>query len=393
MTELPLEFDRRRAGWWVLGLLLAGALAFFFYSFVGTFVLGLFVYYGARPIFVRFQRFLSSDAAATLTLLCIVLPVLAFLGYTTLVALREFSAVVGPDIANVALKRLFDEHQSLAALVRSPSQYLSQFGNLGGVQNGLTQVLSIVSTIANGLLHLTLALTFAFFLYRDGDRLETWFSAEVGGTDTAVYAYASAVDQDLSTVYFGNVLTVFLVTVVAVVVYNGYSAVAPDPVSMPFPTLLAILTGLATFIPLVVGKVVYLPVAAYLGWQAARTDSSLLVYPAAFLVVSFLVLDILPQTVLRPYISGKTLHRGLILFSYILGTALFGWYGLFLGPFLAVLLVQFANIPLGKLVRGEPLTPHPSPVLSIGSNPPSNSTPRPGPTPESPGGGGPEDSG
>jgi hypothetical protein len=46
-TDFSLDADRRRVGWWLVAVVLLGAVGLFFYSFVGTFVLGLFVCYGA----------------------------------------------------------------------------------------------------------------------------------------------------------------------------------------------------------------------------------------------------------------------------------------------------------------------------------------------------------
>jgi hypothetical protein len=46
-----------------------------------------------------------------------------------------------------------------------------------------------------------------------------------------------------------------------------------------------------------------------------------------------------------------------VLFAYILGPVVFGWYGLFLGPLLLVLVVHLARIVLPELVRGESPTP------------------------------------
>jgi hypothetical protein len=45
-----------------------------------------------------------------------------------------------------------------------------------------------------------------------------------------------------------------------------------------------------------------------------------------------------------------------VLFAYVLGAALFGWYGLFLGPLLLVLAAQSANVVLPELLHGERLT-------------------------------------
>jgi len=67
-------------------------------------------------------------------------------------------------------------------------------------------------------------------------------------------------------------------------------------------------------------------------------------FPVAFLVVSFVVVDYVPDQLLRPYVSGRTLHVGAVMLAYTLGPFLFGWYGIFLGPFVLVVLYEFARI-------------------------------------------------
>jgi len=369
-TTLSLPVDRRRAGWWLVAAALAGAVAFFLFSFVGTFVLGLFVYYGARPVNRRIQRHVDSyGIAATVTLLFIVLPTLALLGYTAFMAGRELTAAVGSDVVTQVLERLPGNQQSVAEALGNLPGLVGQLSQVSEIREGLATALGVLGTVSTGLLHLTLALTLAFFLFRDGHRLQSWYRREVGGRDTAAYAYLADVDADLEVVYFGNVLTVLAVTIASILIYNGYNFLAPAAVTLPAPTLLAILTGLATFVPLVVGKIVYLPTAGYLAWRATAAGPDLLVYPVGFLVVAFLLLDIVPQSIVRPYISGQTLHEGAVLFSYILGAALFGWYGLFLGPLLLVLVVQFANLVLGDLLHGLPVSPAPTARTTLGTDP------------------------
>lgn len=369
-TRVSLDIDRRRGGWWLVAAVLVGVVGFFVLSFIGTFVLGVFVYYGARPVNRRVRRRVGSRSrAATITLLFIVLPTLALLGYAGFVAWGEFTAVLGPDAVNLLLRRLPGNQQSLAGVMGNLPQLVNRLGQISGIRQALTSALGVLGTISNGLLHLTLALTFAFFCFRDGSRLRAWYREEVGGRDTAAYSYLAGVDADLEVVYFGNVLTVLAVTIGSIFVYNVYNLLAPAPVTLPFPTLLAVLTGLATFIPLVVGKVVYVPAGVYLLWRAIGADASLLVYPIGFGVVAFLLLDIIPQSIVRPYISGQTLHEGAVLFAYILGAALFGWYGLFLGPLLLVLVVQFANVVLGDLLGGLPFSPAPTGATDLGTDP------------------------
>ena len=368
-TALP-DVEKRRAGWWIVAAALTAVVGFVVYSFVGTFVLGVFVYYGTRPVNRRLRtRVDSRGLAATLTLLCIVLPVLALLAYTGFVAIDEFGTVAGSEAVRQLLRRLLGEGSSLTSVLQNPRQAVDQLASVPQFQQGVGAALGTLGTVSNALLHLTLALAFAFFCFRDGHRLEAWYRTEVGGRDTAAYGWLAGTDADLEVVYFGNVLTVLGVTVAAVVAYNGYTLLAPPPVALPFPTLLAVLTGLATFVPLVVGKLVYVPATALLAYRALQTDTDLLVYPVGFLVVAFLFLDLLPQSVLRPYFSGQTLHEGAVLFAYVLGAVLFGWYGLFLGPLLLVLVAQFANVVLGDLLAGGPYTAAATGATTLGTDP------------------------
>ncbi|MEF8868776.1 MAG: AI-2E family transporter, partial [Haloarculaceae archaeon] len=53
----------------------------------------------------------------------------------------------------------------------------------------------------------------------------------------------------------------------------------------------------------------------------------------------------------------------------VLGAAYFGWYGLFLGPLLAVLGVQLLKQVLPDLVGGDPFVPERDEGVEIGSDP------------------------
>src|SRR5699024_2000328 len=93
------------------------------------------------------------------------------------------------------------------------------------------------------------------------------------------------------------------------------------------------------------------------------------VFVGVALVVYFLVLDILPQTFLQPYITGRRLDMILLMFAYILGPTLFGWYGFFLLPIVFVVILEVIRIVLPELVRGDPLTPTVTLGKDIGSAP------------------------
>ena len=71
----------------------------------------------------------------------------------------------------------------------------------------------------------------------------------------------------------------------------------------------------------------YVPVVVYLAamaWMEGRGWA----FVGLFAGVSFVVVDVIPDLVVRLYVSGGGLHTGSLMFAYILGPLLFGWYGL-----------------------------------------------------------------
>jgi predicted PurR-regulated permease PerM len=371
--NLDVLGDRSRVGWWLLGVAVAAAVLFIGHSFVGTFVLGLFVYYAVRPVNRRLEAVLSSGPAAALTMVVVALPALLLGAYLVVIALGQLSSLQGPLASQYVqlLQPYLDVSQLRGGPLAALNTIRQQLSGSGVFRRVLSQGLGVLSTLTTGLLHLFLSLIFAFYLLRDEHNLAGWFRTEVGGEGTTPHSFLAAIDRDLHSVYFGNVLTVLLVAVVAVVVYNALNAIAPAPLSIPLPTALALATGLASFVPIVVGKLVYVPMGLYLAVRAFQVDPTLLWFPALFFVASFVFLDMLPVMILRPYLSGQTLHTGLVMFAYILGTVLFGWYGLFFGPLVVVFVVQFINIVLPGLLHERSVGPEATPATDIGSEPAS----------------------
>jgi hypothetical protein len=52
------------------------------------------------------------------------------------------------------------------------------------------------------------------------------------------------------------------------------------------------------------------------------------------------------------------IHTGTLMFAYILGPFLFGWYGIFLAPMVLVLVVHFVRIVFPELVDGGEIRPY-----------------------------------
>ncbi|QLH81113.1 AI-2E family transporter [Halosimplex pelagicum] len=370
--------ERSRIGWWLFVALLAAVAAYLAWQFVGLLVLGVFGYYATRPISDRVGEVVDTDwLAAGITVLLVLVPVIAlslYAGYQLLLALQGFLAgSVDPlallgqyfGLGDVSLA----ERQSLARALENPDEFLTNPRQkvVTVVQTGRT----VVSAVAGTLLLLALSVTLSYFLLKYDDDMADALRQLFGGRNTVAYAYATAVDTDLKSVFFGNLLFVAVMSVIAGLAYLGTNLLAPAGLEVPMVAVLAFLTGAASLIPLVVGKIVYVPVLALLAVQAVRSSGSALAFVGATAVVYFLSLDFLPQTFLQPYISGRHLDGIMLMFAYLLGPVLFGWYGFFLLPIVFVAILEAVRIVLPELLHGERLTLDASMGGSVGSDPQS----------------------
>jgi hypothetical protein len=74
--------------------------------------------------------------------------------------------------------------------------------------------------------------------------------------------------------------------------------------------------------------------------------------------VALVVVDTIPDLIIRPYVSGRSLHVGMVMLAYVLGPLFFGGYGLFLGPPLLVLVFHFFRTVLPELIGGAAIRPY-----------------------------------
>lgn len=371
--ERPLGLPSRSGAFWWLYVAALGSVALFVgYSFVGILVLGLFGYYATRPICARFDRRVDSHAvAAGLTVATVLVPLFVLTLYALVRVFRQIQRQLEGSVISMLVSELVgptavdEDGVSLTALLEEPPSLAELTDLLFGaeVQQGVRVVDAVFGT---GLL-LALAVTLAYALLQYDSAISEAFEQVVGGTETTVYAYALAVDSDLESVFFGNFLFVLVMSLIATVTYALTNLLAPPEFNVPMAFTLGVLTGVASLIPIVVGKVVYLPVVAFLAFTAVQFERGYL-FVGATLVAYFLVLDILPQSFLQPYITGKQLNPFILLFAYILGPILFGWYGFFLLPILFILMLELVRVVLPELLRGEPIESTPTVAEGTGAS-------------------------
>ncbi len=358
------DVDRGRAGLALLGVALAAAFVFVLYSFVGTFVFAVFIYYATRPIYRRLRRRVRpASLAAASALVLLVLPALALAAYASLVAVSQVTRLTGDSRADLAATLGVDPaalpavRSPTALLDVDPRQVLST-EQLVGLARQVGDAVGVLADLGVFFVHAFVMVAVAFYLLRDDTRIARWTAARFGDSRGVLRAYARAVDRDLSSVFFGNILNAVLTGTIGVIVYTVLDFVAPVGLGVPAPALVGALAGVASLIPIVGMKLVYVPVALYLAGLSAVAGFTGVWFVVAFAAASLVVVDTIPDLVLRPYVSGRNLHVGAVMVAYTLGPLLFGWYGIFLLPMILVFVVHFVKVVLPELSEGEPIQPY-----------------------------------
>jgi len=359
-----LQLSRYRLGWWSLGLALGAAVVYIVYAFVGTFVFGVFIYYATRPIYKRLKRRIRPPSlAAAVSLFALALPALFLIAYALSIALGELlkyvnSGAFDPSRWPIVNQELLGSIADPATLLElDPERYLTAEG-LQSLGASLGSAVDTVAFVGVGAIHLFVMLALAFYLLRDGGRLSKWAVKEFGDDRGVLKAYGQEVDRDFKGIFFGNILNAVLTGSIGVLAYSVLNIYAPAGLAIPAAPLVGLLAGVASLIPVVGMKLVYVPVALYLTALGILTEPTALWFVALFVLVSFVIVDVIPDLVLRPYVSGRSLHVGSLMIAYTFGPLLFGWYGIFLMPMLLVLVVHFARLVLPELLNGEPIQPY-----------------------------------
>jgi predicted PurR-regulated permease PerM len=371
-----LDLRRSEAAWWVLALTLGTVLFLVFYSFIGTFVFGVFIYYATRPIYRRMRRrgVRPASLAATVAIFTLALPFLLLLSYAIAIGLQELNLFLdrlqrrgsagdgtegGATNGVDQITEILDPYFDVAAAVDNPEQLLSDPEGLDLVTNLVSDAQGYIGFIGTALLHVFVMIALAFYLLRDGHKLSRWFRTTFGDERGVLVAYVRVVDRDFKNIFFGNILNAFLTGIIGVLSYSLLNVYAPPGGAIPYAALVGLLAGAASLIPVVGMKLVYFPVAGFLFFRAATEEpTGAFWFPALFVAVSFVIVDVIPDLVLRPYVSGRNLHVGSVMFAYIFGPLMFGWYGIFLGPMLLVLSVHFARLVLPELLNAEQVQPY-----------------------------------
>jgi len=352
MVEFEFSPDWGRIGWVSVGVVLGLAVLWVLYSFVGTFVFALFIYYSTRRVHGHIRdRVGQRSVSAALALFALALPAVLLLLYATAIGLQELQEFAGATDLNQYIE-IAGPYVNVTEAVENPREVFDSAGGMDLVQSALNRGSTYLGFLATGLLHLFIMFAVAFYLLRDDHKLAAWVESYDDDGPSVFAEFAREVDDSLELIFAGNILNAIVTGTVGAITYSVLNIFAPPEVAIPSAALVGLLAGIASLVPVVGMKLVYVPVAGFLAFRAFSAGTGW-GFVAAFAAVSFVVVDVIPDLMVRPYVTGGSLHTGSVMFAYILGSLLFGWYGLFLGPMILVFVTHFGLVVVPELLGRE----------------------------------------
>ena len=322
-----LELSRAAIGT-VLFALVLGLFLWMIGSFLIAVFLGVVVAAYLRPLFCWIlARIPQRATAALMTLSVVIVPALALLAYSYL-EIREAAQYLAANEAEItaridtALQRLpflrdWDTARGVRRMVATASNY--------GTRLPATVGTWAVTTAASAAVFLFTA----FYVLTDAQAIVAALRAHVPQRYAGL---AEALAANARGVLYGAMFATLVIQVVKAVIMLGLNLLF----SVPLPVVLALLSFVIGFFPVVGSWSVYTPVAA---WLLIFRDA-----PAAALAVfgiGFGVNTVLLSTYLRPKLAAK--RSGVLNFYWmflglVAGVYTFGLAGILLGPILIGLL-------------------------------------------------------
>ena len=328
LADLPAPEVRRAVLTWLLTAIVVLLFLWMVRRVLIAGILGVVIAAYLRPLYLRIQRRTERPIlSAVLTLLVVIIPVLGAVAYSyvELVDVLGYIAAHQNEVANRiddAIRRLpFMTDANPTETVRSYVLAISGYGT------------KIPAAVRKEVVELSVAITIflltAAYVFTDADSIVSYVRSKVPERyDRLREALVTNVTGVLYGAIYSTLLTQGLKTLVILLMNLAFG--------VPLAAVLAILSFIIGFFPIVGSWSVYLPVAA---WLLVFRDSP--VRAGLMVVVGFVLNTLFISTYLRPKIAAE--RSGVLNFYWmfvalVTGVYTFGLAGILLGPILIGLL-------------------------------------------------------
>ena len=328
LADLPAPEVRRAVLTWLLTAIVVVLFLWMVRRVLIAGILGVVIAAYLRPLYLRILRKTERPIlSAVLTLLVVIIPVLGALAYSyvELVDVLGYIAAHQDEVANridTAIRQLpFMADANPTETVRTYVLTVSGYGT------------KIPAAVREAVVELSVAITIflltAAYVFTDADSIVSYVRSKVPERyDRLREALVTNVTGVLYGAIYSTLLTQGLKTLVIFLMNLAFG--------VPLAAVLAILSFIIGFFPIVGSWSVYVPVAA---WLLVFRDSP--VRAGLMVVVGFVLNTLFISTYLRPKIAAE--RSGVLNFYWmfvalVTGVYTFGLAGILLGPILIGLL-------------------------------------------------------
>ncbi|HMC54036.1 MAG TPA: AI-2E family transporter [Gemmatimonadaceae bacterium] len=314
-------------------------------------ILGIVVAVFTRPIYRRLEPRFGRTAAATITIFGVIIPVIGLLVYSY-IEIREVAQYVTQHQDEIALK--IDTAVRKLPFMTNANIGDSIRGYVIAASNYGTRVPGAIKAAMSGFaISATIFVFTAYYVLVDAKEISGYFRSKVPPRYSELVA---SLESNVRGVLYGAVYSTFvtqtLKSVILLVLFLAFR--------VPLAAVLAILSFIIGFFPIVGSWSVYLPVGL---WLLVFRDAPM--QALALVLIGFLVNTIYISTYLRPKIAAeksKVLNFYWMLVGLITGVYTFGLVGVLLGPIVIGLLkaiVDTVSATTWRLLDDEELPSRP----------------------------------
>jgi predicted PurR-regulated permease PerM len=332
MDEQELRFKREILG---VAILLGLGSILVLFPFLDAIILAV-----ATSYLLRFahQRLNSRIDNETISSIIIISSVLAVLGLSVYFFINNFVDILSG--LNTLTGSLRQGIVNIIELLQLPESFKQNALNvIDSLSNKATGwLVDIFTKIPSVMIDLGIFLVTAIYLYKDGSKIEKDINELVENLPDNERKIIRSLIRSIDSIFRGVFVTQFLVAaILGLIAGIGFYAISLVTSPMPLIPLWAFLIGVAALLPLIAAFMFYGPIGLYYMITGEPVKGSLII------VFGIIVLNILPEIFIRPYIGSRQMneHPLIIFIGFIAGPLTLGLKGLILGPLLLILTKEF----------------------------------------------------
>lgn len=318
----------------VAAALFMGSL-YIVYPFLDAVIFAIATSYLLRYTHKWLQRRLDSEMLSSAIIITSVLGLVAAGLYVFITNFRSILTSISSlegSLESAATKT----SEALSLSANFEEQMVGFIGTLSGILR--QEMLNLFTQIPSLMIQLGIFTVASIYLYKDGRTIERKVIEIVNGLPEEEKRISHSLIDSLNYIFRGVFVTQFLVAaIIGIIAGIGFYFISLVTSPMPLAPLWAFLIGVTALLPLVANFMIYGPLGSFYLISGEPLKGGLI------LAFGLVVLQIMPEIFLRPYIGSRQMdeHPLVIFMGFLAGPLVLGLKGLILGPVLLILTKEF----------------------------------------------------